>query len=72
MKLMYKNEISLKIRALHTRLNVFPMLSVIVFFLRCLLQTAKHWLIASEARTMCSCSNVRTASKNRNTQFPME
>lgn len=56
----------------HTRLNVLPMLSVMVFFLRCLLQTAKQCFIASDARTMCSCSNVKTASKNKNTQLPME
>lgn len=55
-----------------TRLNVFPILSVIVFFLRCLLHTAKQCFIASDARTICSCSNVKTASKNRKTQLPME
>lgn len=55
-----------------TRLKVFPILSVMVFFLRCLLHTVKQCFIASDARTICSCSNVRTASKNKKTQFPME
>lgn len=55
-----------------TRLNVLPILSDMVFFFRCRLHTAKQALIASDALTMCSCSKVRTASRNRNTQFPME
>lgn len=55
-----------------TRLNVLPILSDMVFFFRCRLHTAKQPLIASWAFTMCSCSKVRTASRNRNTQFPME
>lgn len=69
---MNESRILYFIVSLFTRLNILPMLSGMLFFLRCLLQTAKHWFIASEARRMCSCSKVRTASKNKKTQFPME
>lgn len=55
-----------------TRLKVFPILSVMVFFLRWRLHTDRHSFSASEASEMCCCSNVNIASRNENTQLPTE